>query len=472
LAKEFKGKKMATMKKVLILDDEPNMRHMLTMVLEKADYLVTGGENGQEGLSLLAADTFDFILCDIKMPIMDGMVFLDKSVQARGDATVIMMSAFGAIDTAIEAMKQGAYDFISKPFKTDEVLLTLKKAEERENLKSENRQLKAQIKQVKDEYQFGSMLARSKSMRKVFSLAEKVAQFDTTVLITGQSGTGKELIARGIHFSSARAGNNMVIENCGCVPEHLLESVFFGHRKGAFTGADQNRKGLFEEADKGTIFLDEIGDLPLNLQVKLLRVLQEGEIRPLGSDKSFMVDVRVVAATAKDLAQEVQDGRFREDLFYRLNVLPLHLPSLKRRPADIPLLCDHFIAKLNDKMGMNIGGIDKQAMKLILQHVWPGNVRELENMIERAMVLAETDRLCLQDFPGLGAGSSACVEAGLFSGYSLKNAKIVWEKNLIEKTLGECNGNRSRAAEMLEISYPSLLNKIKEYQVQVKRNGA
>ena len=460
---------MTILKKVLILDDEPNMRHMLTRLLEKAGYTVTGGENGQLGLSLLAEHHFDFILCDIKMPTMDGMAFLKKSTALRRDATVIMMSAFGAIDTAIEAMKLGAYDFISKPFKTDEVLLALKKAEERERLQSENKQLKKQISQVRDEYQFGSMLARSQSMRKVFSLAEKVARFDTTVLITGQSGTGKELVAKGIHFSSARAEKNLVIENCGCVPENLLESVFFGHKKGAFTGAGQNRKGLFEEADGGTIFLDEIGDLPLNLQVKLLRVLQEGEIRPLGSDKSFKVDVRVVAATARDLAQEVADGAFREDLFYRLNVLPLHLPSLKRRPADIPLLCEHFIAKLNDKMAMQISGITKEGMKLILKHVWPGNVRELENTIERAMVLAESDTLGVDDFPGLGAGSAPCVQAGMFDGYSLKDAKVVWEKNLIEKTLDECNGNRSRAAEMLEISYPSLLSKIKEYQVQVRR---
>lgn len=462
---------MTKTKKVLILDDEPNMRHMLARLLEKAGYEVTGGGDGQEGLELLVNHHFDFILCDIKMPKMDGMTFLEQSANLRQQATVIMMSAFGAIDTAIEAMKLGAYDFISKPFKTDEVLLALKKAEERERLKAENQQLKKQISQVKDEYQFGAMLARSQPMRKVFSLAEKVARFDTTVLITGQSGTGKELVAKGIHFSSSRANRNLVIENCGCVPENLLESVFFGHKKGAFTGADQNRKGLFEEADGGTIFLDEIGDLPLNLQVKLLRVLQEGEIRPLGSDKSFKVDVRVVAATARDLAQEVADGKFREDLFYRLNVLPLHLPSLKGRPADIPLLCEHFIAKLNDKMGMNISGIDKPAMKLILKHVWPGNVRELENTIERAMVLAESEILGVDDFPGLGMPVSSCSQVGMFDGYSLKDAKVVWEKSLIEKTLAECNGNRSRAAEMLEISYPSLLNKIKEYQVQVKRSG-
>lgn len=463
---------MAQVKTILILDDEPNMRHMLSTLLTKAGYEVIGGENGREGLDLLGSHVFDFILCDIKMPVMDGMAFLAASEQPRGDATVIMMSAFGSIDTALEAMKCGAYDFVSKPFKTDEVLLALKKAEERESLRAENKQLKAQIRQVSDEYQFGSMLARSKPMRKVLRLAEKVARFDTTVLITGESGTGKELVARGIHFSSDRAGENLVIENCGCIPENLLESVFFGHRKGAFTGADQNRKGLFEEADRGTIFLDEIGDLPLNLQVKLLRVLQEGEIRPLGSDKTIRVDVRVVAATAKDLALEVEDGTFREDLFYRLNVMPLHLPSLKRRPADIPLLCEHFIAKLNEKMGMNITAIDKPGMKLLLKHVWPGNVRELENTIERAMVLAETDMLGVDDFPGLvGLAGAPCAEEGLFSGYSLKQAKVVWEKNLIEKTLQECNGNRSRASELLEISYPSLLNKIKEYGVQVRKDA-
>ncbi len=454
-------------KKILILDDEPNMRHMLTALVEKEGYHVTTAADGQEGLDLLQHHQFEFILCDVKMPNMSGMEFLQASGDSRGDATVIMMSAFGAIDTAIEAMKLGAYDFISKPFKTDEVLLTLKKAEERENLKRENRSLKLQISQVKDEYRFGTMLAHSKGMRDVFRLAAKVAQFDTTVLITGESGTGKELVARGIHFSSERANMPLVVENCGCVPENLLESLFFGHIKGAFTGADHDKKGLFEEADKGTIFLDEIGDLPLQLQVKLLRVLQEGEIRPVGSSQSISVDVRIVAATARDLAQEVEEGRFRQDLYYRLNVLPITLPPLRRRPADIPLLCDHFIAKFKDRMGAVASRIDKEAMKMLLKYPWPGNVRELENTIERALVLADGDTLVAENFPMLTEGIMASAGAALFDGYSLKEAKKVWEKNLIEKTLAECKGNRSRAAEMLEISYPSLLNKIKEYGVEV-----
>ncbi|MBU0680368.1 MAG: sigma-54 dependent transcriptional regulator [Proteobacteria bacterium] len=453
-------------RKILILDDEPNMRHMLTVLVEKAGYQVTTGADGREGLDLLGHHRFDFILCDIKMPNMSGMEFLQASSPLRGEATVIMMSAYGAIDTAIEAMKMGAYDFISKPFKTDEVLLTLKKAEERENLKRENRSLKLQISEVKDDYRFGTMLAHSKAMRDVFRLAAKVAQFDTTVLVTGESGTGKELVARGIHFASARAKMPLVVENCGCVPENLLESLFFGHVKGAFTGADHDKKGLFEEADKGTIFLDEIGDLPLLLQVKLLRVLQEGEIRPVGASQAIHVDVRVIAATARDLASEVKEGRFRQDLYYRLNVLPITLPPLRSRPADIPLLCEHFIAKLKDRMGLVAARIDKDAMKMLLKYQWPGNVRELENTIERALVLADGDTLLPENFPMLSEGTSPCGGA-LFDGYSLKDAKKVWEKNLIEKTLAECKGNRSRAAEMLEISYPSLLSKIKEYGVEV-----
>ncbi len=453
-------------KKILILDDEPNMRHMLTMLVEKAGYQVSAGADGAEGLALLRAHHFDFILCDIKMPTMDGMEFLKASAADRGEATVIMMSAYGTIDTAIEAMKLGAYDFISKPFKTDEVLLALKKAEERENLKQENRSLKLQISQVKDEYRFGTMLAHSKAMRDVFRLAAKVARFDTTVLISGESGTGKELVARGIHYASARAANPLVVENCGCVPENLLESLFFGHVKGAFTGADHDKKGLFEEADSGTLFLDEIGDLPLPLQVKLLRVLQEGEIRPVGAPDMRRVDVRVVAATARDLGREVTEGRFRRDLYYRLNVLPIVLPPLRRRPADIPLLCEHFMAKFRDKMGPVARRIDKEAMKLLLKYPWPGNVRELENTIERALVLAAGDILGPDDFPMLGQEAGPGVPS-LFDGYSLKEAKKFWEKSLIEKTLAACHGNRTRAAELLEVSYPSLLAKIKEYGVQV-----
>ena len=458
---------MTTAKKILILDDEPNMRHMLSMLLSKEGYEVKTVADGQEGMALLANQVFDFILCDVKMPTMNGMEFLDTSAALRADATVIMMSAFGSIDLAIEAMKLGAYDFISKPFKADEVLLALKKAEERENLKQENRELKAQIRQATGDGGFGAMLGESQVMQDVFSLAAKVSRFDTTVLITGESGTGKELVARGIHFASSRAQGPLVIENCGCVPENLLESVFFGHIKGAFTGADQDRKGLFEEADGGTIFLDEIGDLPAPLQVKLLRVLQEGEVRPVGSNQVVEVDVRIIAATASDLEHEVEEGRFRKDLFYRLNVLPIELPPLRRRVSDIPLLAHYFVGKYSAKMELNVKGVSKNGLKALLKFPWPGNVRELENAVERALVLAESDELTEEDFPFLACDGLPCLPDGQFDGYSLKAAKKVWEASLINKTLQECNGNRSRAAKLLEVSYPSLLSKIKEYGIEV-----
>ena len=463
-------------KNILILDDEPNMRHMLTVLVEKEGYQVTAGADGKEGIDLLQHHTFDFILCDIKMPNMSGMEFLESSGKLRGDATVIMMSAFGAIDTAIEAMKLGAYDFISKPFKTDEVLLTLKKAEERENLKRENRSLKLQISQVKDDYRFGTMLAHSKAMRDVFRLSAKVAQFDTTVLVTGESGTGKELVARGIHYASARSKMPLVIENCGCVPENLLESLFFGHVKGAFTGADHDKKGLFEEADKGTIFLDEIGDLPLQLQVKLLRVLQEGEIRPVGAAQSIAVDVRVVAATALDLAHEVEEGRFRQDLYYRLNVLPITLPPLRRRPADIPLLCDHFIAKFKDRMGLVATKIDKEAMKMLLKYPWPGNVRELENTIERAAILCTGEVIQRGDVhPDMGGAREAAkwspdgdFEKFLPSDMPLPEVLTGVEEKMVKRALEEANFVQARAAEGLGITKSLLQYKMKKYHLLKK----
>lgn len=315
-----------TPKRLLVIDDEANMRHMLSTVLKKADYEVDTAADGSEGLQMIQGAHYDFVLCDIKMPKMNGMDFLKSSRDEIGTSTVIMMSAYGSIDTAIEAMKMGAYDYISKPFKTDEVYLTLKKAEERESLKKENRLLKERIQKIEGDYKFHNMVTRSKAMQSLFQMADKAAQYKTTVLILGDSGTGKELIARGIHYSSNRAEKSLVPVNCGGIPENLLESELFGHKKGAFTGADRNKKGLFQEAEGGTIFLDEIGELPLPLQVKLLRVLQENEIRPVGDSKSMKIDVRVVAATAKDLEEDVRQGTFRQDLYYRLNVMTIKLP--------------------------------------------------------------------------------------------------------------------------------------------------
>ncbi|MGB2930010.1 MAG: sigma-54 dependent transcriptional regulator [Desulfobacterales bacterium] len=453
-------------KRLLIIDDEENMRHMLSSLLNKSGYRVDTASDGADALEMVDQTLYDFILCDLKMPNMNGMEFFETARDKLWATTVIMMSAYGSIDTAVEAMKKGAYDFISKPFKPDEVLLTLKKAEERESLKRENLWLKERIRKIQENYCFGNMVAKSNAMLNVFKLAEKAAQYNTTVLICGESGTGKELIARGIHFAGQRAKKPLVPVNCGSIPENLLESEFFGYKKGAFTGADRDKKGLFEEADGGTIFLDEIGELPLSLQVKLLRVLQENEIRAVGDSKLKKIDVRVIAATEKNLEDAIREGTFREGLFYRLNVLPIKLPPLSSRPEDIPLLCHHFIDRFNISLEKGIKGITPAAMSLLLKHSWPGNVRELENMIERAVVLAEDTILLPQNFPPeLGAESDTDKMEDLFEGYSLKAAQKILEKKLITRSLKATAGNRTKAARMLEISHPSLLSKIKAYNI-------
>lgn len=346
--------------------------------------------------------------------------------------------------------------------------LALKKAEERESLKRENFQLKERIQKIKESYNFGKMMAKSRVMQSIFSLSAKVAKYNTTVLIYGASGTGKELITKGIHFSSDRSKNSFIPVNCGGIPENLLESELFGYKKGAFTGALKDKTGLFEEASGGTIFLDEIGEMPLSLQVKLLRVLQENEIRPVGDSKPKKIDIRVLAATSKNLEQEIKNGTFREDLFYRLNVLPINLPPLRERNEDIPLLCNHFINQFNSRLHKDIIGIAPAAMSLLLKHNWPGNVRELENVIERALVLAEDKLLAPENFPSLiGEREGTDQIDKIFEGYSLKDAQKDIEKMLISKALTKTEGNRTKAAQLLEISHPSLLSKIKAYNILI-----
>jgi len=453
-------------KRLLVIEDEENMRHMLTALLKKSGYLVDTAPDGSKGLKMVDQTLYDYILCDLRMPKVGGMEFLKSARDKLWETTVIIMSAYGTIDTAIEAMKLGAYDYISKPFKSDEVLLTLKKAEERESLKRENRWLKERIRKIQNNYSFGTMVAKSKTMQSVFMLSEKAARYSTTVLITGESGTGKELVARAIHFTGDRSETPMVTVDCGGIPENLLESELFGHIKGAFTGADRNKKGLFEEADGGTIFLDEIGELPLALQVKILRVLQENEIRPLGESKTKRIDARVIAATSRILENDVKKGDFREDLFYRLNVLHIKLPPLRERYEDIPLLCQHFIDKFNIRLEKDIRGIAPAAMSLLLKHQWPGNVRELENVIERAAVLSEEIILQPDNFPiePVIPTESESLD-GIVEGYSLKTAQKNLEKNLITRALEATGGNRTKAARLLEISHPSLLSKIKIYNI-------
>jgi len=452
---------------LLIVDDEENMCHMLKAMVERHGYAVDTANDGESALELIKNKQFEFILCDVKMPTMDGMMFLAKGANYLRNSTVIMMSAYGTVDLALEAMKAGAYDFISKPFKSDEVLLALKKAEEREQLKKENRRLKDEIADIKEDEGLRGLVAKSAGMRKIFSLVRKVAVYDTTVLITGESGTGKELVARGIHEISPRRNKALVAVNCGSIPENLLESELFGYVKGAFTGAAKNKRGLFEEAEGATLFLDEIGELPLAMQVKLLRVLQEQEIRPVGALHSKNVNVRVVAATARDLEEQVRNGAFREDLFYRLNVMHIPIPSLRERKEDIPLLCNHFVKKMNSKFNTKIKSISPRAMLAIDDHPWPGNVRELENVIQRGIVLTETDVVDADHLPQYITNSVSIQDdsAEMVDKLSLKVAQKKLEADMIARAMLFYQGNKSKAAQALEISYPSMLNKLKKYNI-------
>ena len=451
-------------KSVLIVDDEVNMVHMLQVMLRKAGFVAETAANGLEALERMEKAHYDYILCDLKMPAMDGMNFLKTAREKYPEKTYIMMSAYGTLDTALEAMKLGAYDYISKPFKQDEVLLTLRKAEERERLKAENLELKAKISEIEQKYSFNNIISRSEAMARVFDLVRTVSDHKTTVLITGESGTGKELIAKAIHSSSPRAPGPLVAINCGGIPETLLESELFGYKKGAFTDAVKDKPGRFEEADGGTLFLDEIGELPLSLQVKLLRVLQDEEIAPLGGVSSRKIDVRVITATARDLKKDVEAGRFREDLFYRINVLTIHLPPLRERRGDIPLLFGYFIDVFNKKLKKNVEGLSSQALPILMAYPWPGNVRELENVTERAVLLAKGKWITPEDLPApIVSGEGVSSSQEMAQTLSIKKASRNLERDLIRRVLELTGGNRSRAAKILEVSRPMLIAKIREY---------
>ncbi|MBI2412202.1 MAG: sigma-54-dependent Fis family transcriptional regulator [Deltaproteobacteria bacterium] len=459
--------------RILIIDDEDSMRHMLSVILKREGYEPVSVADAGRALDLLEADDFDFILCDIRMPGMDGLAFL-KALKDRGLArTVIMMSAYGTFDTAIECMKLGAYDYISKPFKADEIVLTVKKAEEREKLKRENQRLKAE---ALEEYDFTNIYTEDGKMISILGLVKKVADYSTSVLILGESGTGKELVARAIHYGGARAQKPFVTVNCGAIPGALLESELFGHVKGAFTDAHRTKTGLFQEAECGTIFLDEVGELPMELQVKLLRALQEGEIRKVGDTKPVKVDVRVVAATLKDLKEEIRKGSFREDLYYRLNVIEIKLPPLSERPVDIRGLALRFVEKYSRKFGKPPKRVSEEAFAVLEGYGWPGNIRELENVIERAMILEETDTIRPKSLPiaGPDAGPRTTTVAGVAPSVStatlpateelsIKRAQEAMERDLIRRALEKTRNNKTKAAEILEISHRALLYKIKNY---------
>ncbi len=448
--------------RVLVIDDEAGLRHTLQLILGDEGYEVLTANEGEEGLRVALAERPELILCDIRMPRLDGLGFVERYREAGGTALVVMMSAYGTIETAIEAMRRGAYDYISKPFNADEIILAVRKAEEREALQREVRRLRARVRGAD---RFEEVIGGSSSFREVLDLAARAAPYPTTVLITGESGTGKEAIARAIHRASPRAERAFVGVNCGAIPENLLESELFGHEKGAFTGADRAREGLFSEADGGTLFLDEIGELPPALQVKLLRALQERRIRPVGADQERAVDVRVLAATSRDLVEEVVEGRFREDLFYRINVIHLHVPPLRDRPEDIAPLADHFLERHALRLGISSTALPRDLVPVLARYAWPGNVRELENVLERALVLSggEMDESHL---PVHVRTSTPPFQVPSDEGdLSVKRRLPTLERELITRALERTHGNRTRAAELLELSTRALAYKILEYGI-------
>ncbi len=448
---------------IVVVDDELGLRHTLTLILDAEGHETRAAADGEAALAMLEERDADIVLCDVRMPRLDGLAFLDRYRRASGHALVIMMSAYGDDDAALDAMKRGAYDYIQKPFRADQVLLVLQKAMEREGLRRQVRELHEQLAALQAP---DRIVGSDDGLRQAVAVARKVARHPSTVLITGESGTGKELIAQLIHAESPRARNAFVAINCGAIPETLLESELFGHARGAFTGAAEQRMGLFEEANGGTLFLDEVGEIPSALQVKLLRALQEGEVRRVGDNTPRPVDVRVVAATSRDLEREVREGRFRSDLFYRVNVVRVQLPPLRERRDDVPLLARHFVTRFNEKLGLRIAGFTATAMKALTEYSWPGNVRELENVVERAMIMAETVRVDVGQLPAAVRAPAAEVPANPDLDLSVKRRVEALERSLIQRALRQTGGNKTRAARLLELSPRALLYKIKEYGLE------
>jgi two-component system, NtrC family, response regulator AtoC len=450
--------------KILIVDDELGLRHTLTLILGNEGHSMRSASSGVEALEMLAKEDADLVLCDVRMPSMDGLTFLDRYRASGGRAHVIVMSAYGDDDDALEAMRRGAYDFLQKPFRADQVLLVVRKAIEREGLQQEVARLSEEIAALKGSQ---DIVGHSDALAQAVALARKVAKHRSSVLITGESGTGKELIARLIHEAGSRADKPFVAVNCAAIPEQLLESELFGHVKGAFTGAVEDRRGLFDEADGGTLFLDEIGELPQALQVKLLRALQEGEVRAVGDNAARTVDVRVVTATSRDLDADVRDGRFRADLFYRVNVVRIQLPALRDRREDVPELVRHFITRFNKRLGLSVEGATPAAMRCLMDYTWRGNVRELENVVERAMVLTDGPRIDTEHLPHAVRSPGGTPPAGEEElDLSIKRRVEQLERSLIERALRQTGGNRTRAAKLLELSHRALLYKIRDYGLE------
>ena len=458
---------------ILVIDDEDIMREILEALLTREGYDVHLARSGAEGLELARTQPFDAAIVDVMMPGIDGITTLDELKKIDDDLPVVMITAFASVETAISAMKRGAFDYITKPFKNDEVLVVVRNAIERRQLVAENTALKQHLQAQAQN--FAGIIGRSSKMKQVFDLIIQAAPSRSTILITGESGTGKELVARAIHSNSARAGRAFVTVNSGNLPSDLLESTLFGHVKGAFTGAVYPKKGLCDLADKGSIFFDEIGNIPLETQAKLLRVMQEREFMRLGGMETIKVDVRIIAATNCDLREMVEDGRFREDLFYRLHVINIVLPPLRERKEDIPLLAHHFLAKYSEENGRTGIELTADALDLMTDYDWPGNVRELENVIERAVVLTAGSRIDADLIPE-HVRSSPGFHMPRFvvppEGISFKDVITDVEKRLIESTLEAAGGVQKRAAELLRIKPTTLNEMIKRYEIGPRRSRA
>jgi two-component system response regulator PilR (NtrC family) len=446
--------------KILIADDERTIRETVSMILNEEGYETDSVSNGKEALELLETKNFDILITDIKMPEMDGMALINQSFKICPQTSIIIITAHGSIESAIDALRKGAFDYILKPFDFDDLLLRVGRLMNHKELALENMALRQEL-ELK--YNFSNIIGQSIEMQEVFKLIKKVSNTKGNVLITGKSGTGKELVARAIHYHSSRHNKPFVPINCGAVVGTLMESEFFGHKKGAFTGAINDRDGHFKIANKGTLFLDEVGEIPLPLQVKLLRAIEEGEILPVGATNTISVDVRLIAATNRKLEDEVEKGNFREDLFYRLNVIEIKLPSLSEREEDIPLLVQHFIQKYNRELNRHIKNADNVTMRILRNHEWKGGIRELENVIERALILTEGDYISKNDLP------PNMVENALENEIPerLKEASAAFEREHIQKILRRTSMNKEETASILDISLSSLYRKMDELNIKV-----
>jgi DNA-binding NtrC family response regulator len=445
---------------ILVVDDERDICKALSIILSKEGYSVAEAHSGEQALDLIRQQTFDLVMTDIKMERMDGFEVLRQAQQISPGTTVVMMTAFASVGSAVEAMRAGAADYITKPFINDEIRLTIKRLMEDRDLRMENQILRQELSQRC--ISFKNIIGNSDAMQKVFSVMEKVVPSKANILITGESGTGKGLVAEAIHESGPRTGKPFISINCGAIPENLLESELFGHKKGAFTSAVDDKKGLIPMAHEGTLFLDEIGELPQNLQVKLLHVIQTKELTPVGDTRVVTVDIRLIAATNADLLQRVKEGRFREDLFYRLNVIEIHMPPLRDRRDDIPLLVKHYIDLFAQESGKAIKDVEYEAMKAMMAYDWPGNIRELRNTLERATVLAEGEVITLHDLPD--KFRSLDVEGIATS--SLRQAMDDFEREYISRGLAENKGNKEATAERLGIDLATLYRKIKKLRIE------